>query len=184
MRLVSYKEISARHAEEQRSRPVPLTAEDIPIAFESITPQWLTQVLCRHHPDAEVIAFELSAPDEGTSSRRRIFLQYNPAGQGAGLPASVFCKSTHTLTSKARIGCVGFVEAEVNFYRHIRDLLAIEAPKCWFANVDAYTFNSIILLRDMTGLVSFCRYDAPLSRAQAESQLRLLATLHARFCDL
>jgi hypothetical protein len=184
MKLIPYSEISARYAEEQRNHPVALTAEDIPLGFETITPQWLTQVMCDRHPGVEVTSFQLSEPDEGTSSRRRLFLQYNAAGRNADLPASVFCKSTHTLTSRARIGCVGFVEAEVNFYRSIRELLDIEAPRCWFANVNEYTFNSIVILHDMTGLVDFCRYDVPVSRERAESQLRLLASLHARFCSM
>lgn len=181
MKLIPYSVLSARYAEEQRGLPVPLKLEDIPLGFEAITPQWLTQVMCRRYPDAEVTAFQLGAPDEGTSSRRRIFLQYNAAGRDAGLPASVFCKSTHTLTSRARIGCVGFIEAEVNFYRAIRETLGIEAPRCWFANVNEHTLNSIIVLHDMTGLVEFCRYDRPVSRVQAENQMRLLATLHAPF---
>ena len=181
MKFIPYNVLSARYAEERHNHPVPLTVEDLPLGYDAITPQWLTQVMCRRHPGAEVTSLQLGVPDEGTSSRRRIFLQYNTAGWSAGLPSSVFCKSTHTLTSRARIGCVGFIEAEVNFYRSIRETLAIEAPRCWFANVNEYTFNSIVILHDMTGLVEFCRYDAPISRASAESQIRLLATLHARF---
>ena len=181
MKRIPYEVLSARYAEERRAQPAPLTLADIPVAFEAITPQWLTQVMCRNVPAAQVTSFQLGKPDEGTSSRRRIFLDYNAAGREAGLPASVFCKSTHTLTSRARIGVVGFIEAEVNFYRAIRDQLPIEAPRCWFANVNEQTLNSIIVLHDMTGRVEFCRHDAPVPRARAESQMRLLATLHARF---
>jgi len=184
VKVIPYPELAARYAQELRLRPVALTIEDIPLGYETITPQWLTQVLCRSHPDAEVTSLRLGPADEGTSSRRRIFLDYNSAGRDAGLPSSVFCKSTHTLTARARIGSVGFVEAEVNFYRRIRGTLAIEAPRCWFANVNEHTFNSIVILHDMTGAASFCRHDAPASRAQAESQLRLLATLHAKFSEL
>src|SRR5204863_1193629 len=119
--------------------------------------------------------------DEGTSSRRRLLLQYNDAGRGAGLPASVFCKSTHTLTARARIGVVGFAEAEVHFHRHLRPLLDIEAPRAWFANSNPHTFNSIVLLHDMTGEVQFCDHRDTRSRVQVEDQLALLARLHARF---
>jgi hypothetical protein len=183
MRRIPYSVLSARYAEEQRNS-ILLTAEDIPLGYEAITPRWLTQVMCHRHPGAEVTSLRLGAADEGTSSRRRIFLQYNAAGRSAGLPDSVFCKSTHTLTSRSRIGCVGFIEAEVNFYRRIRETLSIEAPRCWFANVDEHTFNSIVILHDMTGVADFCRFDAPISRARAENQMRLLATLHATYAGL
>jgi hypothetical protein len=184
VRSVSYSELAARYAQEQRDHPIPLTIDDIPLGYETITPQWMTRVMCRNHPGAAVTSLQLGASDEGTSSRRRIFLQYNEAGRVAGLPPSVFCKSTHTLTARARIGNVGFVEAEVNFHRRIREMLAIEAPRCWFANVNEHTFNSIVVLHDMTDVAAFCSHDQPVTRAQAESQLRLLASLHAKFSSL
>jgi phosphotransferase family enzyme len=178
---IPYAVLAKRYAEEQRLHPVPLTVEDIPLGYETITPQWLTQVFCGGHPGAEVIALELGPGDEGTSSRRRLLLRYNEAGRLAGLPASVFCKSTHTLTARARIGVVGFAEAEVHFHRQLRPLLDLEAPRAWFANANPYTFNSIVLLHDMTGQVQFCDSADTRSRAQVEDQLGLLARLHARF---
>lgn len=178
---VSYAVLSERFAEEQRLHPVPLTAEDLPLGYETITPQWLTLVLCGGHPGAEVTDVKLGPADEGTSSRRRLFLQYNDAGRAAGLPASIFCKSTHTLTARARIGVVGFGEAEVLFHRHLRPLLDIEAPRAWFANANPHTFNSIVMLRDMTGEVRFCEYTETRTRAQVEDQLGLVAKVHAQF---
>jgi hypothetical protein len=176
-----YDILSARLEEERRTRPVPLTAADIPLGFESITPAWLTQVLCAAHPGATITACTLGPPDEGTSSRRRLHLAYDEAGRRADLPTSVFCKATHTLTSRLRIGIVGFIVAEVNFYHHLRPLLDIEAPECLFANVDEHTYNSIILLRDMTDDAHFCGHAEPMSRARLEDQLALLAILHGRF---
>ncbi|MGH8598198.1 MAG: phosphotransferase [Gammaproteobacteria bacterium] len=177
----TYDLLAARLAEEARDRPVPSTAADIPLNYDVITPRWLSAILCANHPGAEVIHHRLSAPDEGTSSRRRIILEYNETGQRAGLPTSVFCKSTHTLTSRLRLALVGFITAEVNFYRHMRHLFNIEAPRCLFANVNEHTFNSIIVLHDLTGSAKFCRHDEPMTRARAASQLRLLAKLHARY---
>ena len=178
---IPYPMLAERYAEEQRLHPVPLSAEDIPLGYETITPQWLTLVLCGGHPGAQVTDVQLGTGDEGTSSRRRLLLRYNQAGQLAGLPASVFGKSTHTLTARARIGVVGFGEAEVHFHRHLRPLLDVEAPRAWFANANPYTFNSIVLLHDMTGRVQFCESADLRSRAQVEDQLGLLARLHARF---
>ncbi|HKY92020.1 MAG TPA: phosphotransferase [Nevskiaceae bacterium] len=181
MNPIPYAELAERYAEEQRLHPVPLTAQDLPLGYETITPQWLTQVLCGGHPGAEVTAVRLGDADEGTSSRRRLFLQLNDAARRAGLPGTLFCKSTHTLTARARIGVVGFAESEVHFHRDLRPLLDIEAPRAWFANANPHTFNSIVLLHDMTGAVQFCEYTDTRSRAEVEDQLGLLARLHARF---
>ena len=95
----------------------------------------------------------------------------------------MFCKSTYTPTARARIGVVGFAGADVHFHRHLRPLLDIEAPRAWFANANPITFNSIVLLRDMTGEVNFCEYTEPRTRAQVQDQLGLLARLHAKFGD-
>ncbi len=177
----TYNMLKTRYEQELEAHPVPLTADDIPISYESITPQWLTLVLCREHPGAQVTALTLGEPDEGTSSRRRIRLEYNATGRAAGLPESVFCKSTHTLKSRFQLALNGFVEGEVRFYNHLQPVLGIESPQALFANFNPHTFNSIIILRDMAGEVAFCRHDEPMPRARAESQVRLLAKMHARY---
>lgn len=171
--------LKARYDEELRACPVPIEADDIPIGYETITPAWLTKVLCGDHPGAEVVSHTLGPSDEGTSSRRRIHLEYNAAGQDACLPPSVFCKSTHTIKSRFQLALNGFVEGEVSFFRYLRPVLGIEAPNCLFVNFNPHTYNSIIILEDMGDDVTFCRHDQPMNRARAESQLRLLAKMHS-----
>jgi hypothetical protein len=60
---------------------------------ESVTDEWLTTVICRQEPGARVLSYSLDKPDDGNTSRRRIFLSYNGAGEAAGLPIALFCKS-------------------------------------------------------------------------------------------
>jgi hypothetical protein len=43
----------------------------IPVSYESMTPEWLTAVMCRDQPEAKVVSFALDSPDNGTSNRRR-----------------------------------------------------------------------------------------------------------------
>jgi thiamine kinase-like enzyme len=179
----NYEMLKARYAEEQRDHPVPLTAADLPFNYEAITPLWLTKILCANDAGAEVIACELGPRDEGTSSRRRLHLKYNEVGNRAGLPASVFCKSTQSLKSRYQLALNGFAEGEVLFYNHLRSQLAIEAPHSYFANFNAHTFNSIIIMRDMASEVTFCGHAEPMNLARAQSQLKLLATLHAKYYD-
>ena len=176
-----YEMLKGRYDEELRLCPVPLTADDIPISYEAITPQWLTAVLCAPHAGAEVTACTLGPRDEGTSSRRRIHLQYNAAGQAAGLPATVFCKSTQSIKSRFQLALNGFAEGEVLFFKYLCPELDIEAPQCLFANFNSHTYNSIIIMRDMAGSATFCRHDEPMTLARAQSQMRLLATLHGKY---
>ena len=177
----NYAMLKGRYDEEMRLCPVPLTADDIPISYEAITAQWLTAVLCATHASAEVTSLSLGPRDEGTSSRRRIHLHYNAAGQAAGLPATVFCKSTQSIKSRFQLALNGLAEGEVLFFKHLCPELDIEAPQCLFANFNAHTYNSIIIMRDIAGSASFCRHDEPMTLARAQSQMRLLATVHGKY---
>jgi thiamine kinase-like enzyme len=184
---VSFDEIKKQfHLEAERAAERTLaSADDLPISYEEITPAWLTAVLTPafNVPGAEVVAHRLGDVDEGTSSRRRIHLTWNDVGQEAGLPPSVFCKATMSLESRYILGMNGGIAGEATFYNVVRPKLPIRAPEAFFSRYDPATFNSIIVMRDMGGEVTFGRHDMTLSREQAQSQLRLLAALHGRYWD-
>jgi thiamine kinase-like enzyme len=169
------------HAQEQQRQAMARTIDDIPFTYELISDDWLTATVCRHVAGAKVIAHTLDAADEGTSNRRRIFLSYNDAGNAAGLPRSVFCKATQSLESRFMLGLNDVAESEVHFYNHIRPLLAIEAPVGVFANIDRDSLNSIVMMRDMQGQAEFCDHRSVITRARADSQMRLLARIHGPF---
>jgi hypothetical protein len=153
----------------------------LPLSYGSITAEWLTDVLCRQHPGAAVTAHRLDVPDNGSSNRRKIFLEYNTAGRDAGLPTRLFCKASHDLPNRITLGLSGAAYTEVTFYNHIRPLLDIEAPHSYFANLDAHSFNSIVVLRDISqDVTSFCSHNTVITRARAESQLALLAEFHGK----
>lgn len=176
----SYAEIRSRFDAEHQAGGQLHTANDLPLSYEAITPEWLTCVLGKN-PGAEVMSCRLGPPDEGTSSRRRIFLDWNEAGKRAGLPASVFCKGSQRLESRYMVGMNGGIEAEVTFYNRVRGHLAIEAPRPLFANFDPRSLNSIIILEDMTGSSQFCQLTMDITIELAESQMKLLAALHAKY---
>jgi len=49
----------------------------------------------------------------------------------------------------------------------------------YHANYDPVSFNSIVVLGDLTGAISqFCTHRTPMSRERAESQVKLLAKMH------
>lgn len=180
---ISFQEIKARFEAEQRTPIVPRVASDMPPTYESITPAWLSDVLGKAVPGAEVVSHELGPRDDGTSNRRRIELQWNAAGEAAGLPASVFCKGTQSLESRYMLGMNEGVQAEVNFYTLVRPQLGVIAPEALYARYDPATLNSIIVMRDLRGEVEFCTMDTDLTMAHVKSQLRLLATTHGRFYE-
>ncbi|MSP43029.1 MAG: hypothetical protein EXR08_06645 [Alphaproteobacteria bacterium] len=180
---ITFDQIKERfHAEQKARANKPfLRREDLPLNYESITPQWLSAVLAHKSPGAAVVSHTLGPPDEGTSSRRIISLVWNDAGQKAGLPRRIFCKGTLSLESRYLLGMNEGVQAEVNFYNLVRPGLNIIAPEPLFARYDPVSLNSIIILNDMTGEVEFGRVDMELTFDNAKSQMRQLANMHGRY---
>ncbi|MDN5938321.1 MAG: aminoglycoside phosphotransferase family protein [Salinisphaera sp.] len=180
---MTFDQIKIAHAAEDRAKGPVTAADQIPMGYELTTTQWWSAVLCRDVPGAEVTRFRLDEPDEGTASRRRVFLEYNDAGRAAGLPTTVFCKATPTLASRCLLGMNGAIEGEVTFYNLIRPELEVEAPRSLFANFDPQTLNSIIVLEDMGGEVEFCDYDTPMDETRARDQMQLLARIHGGYYE-
>jgi hypothetical protein len=160
-----------------------LDGRDIPLRFEAITADWLTQVLCKPvSADAKVLSHRLGPPDDGSSNRRQISVEYNATGIAAGLPASLFCKASHGLANRILLGVSGGAAAETAYYTRIRPTLAIESPRGFHAAFDPESFNSIVLLEDLSRSVKeFCSQRTHMTLERAQSELRALATLHARY---
>jgi Phosphotransferase enzyme family len=173
--------ITRLYEEDQASARKAVAAEDIPISYEAITPTWLTNVLCGGHPGAEVVAFRLGPPDDGTSGRRRIYLEYNEAGTAAGLPATVFGKSSQELIHRISYRLNLSTRAESNFYNVVRPQLSIETPGSYHARFDVDSCNSIVLLEDIGDWASFCDEHTSISHEDAISMASTLADLHAPF---
>jgi hypothetical protein len=174
------EKITEGYEYDRQHRNPPITADDLPFAFEDITPEWLTAVLCAKHSGAKVVSSRLDTADDGTSNRRRIFIEYNAAGTSAGLPKAVFCKASHTLANRISLGISGGMRSEVNFYNVVRPLLDIETPVCFFARYTP-TFNSLVMLEDISDSATFCTHTTDWTRERAESQMRLMANFHGKF---
>jgi hypothetical protein len=156
-------------------------ATELPLSYEAITDEWLTAVLCKKHAGAAVVGHQLDVPDNGSSNRRKIYIDYNARGREADLPTALFCKASHGLTSRIALGVSGAAHAETSFYNDIRPLLNIEAPQSFFASYDPRSFNSIIMMRDLSkSVTSFCTHETEVTRQRVESQLTLLAEFHGK----
>lgn len=182
MSTTRIEEITAAFEAERAAHPGKVTrADQLPLSYDDITPEWLTAVLAAGTPGAAVTGLQLGPEDNGSSSRRKIAVTWNEAGLEAGLPARLFCKSTFELPSRIVLGVSGGAYGETVFLRDIRPHYRIEAPVCHFAGFDPATINSIIVMTDISDeVLSFCDHNTPMPRARAESQLRLLARLHGQ----
>jgi hypothetical protein len=158
-----------------------VNALQLPKCYESITPEWLTEILCSRHSGAAVTDYQLGVPDKGSSNRRKIYLEYNQRGVGQGLKRAVFCKATHDLNSRILLGVLGAARSEAIFYNTIRPVLSIETPHSLLARFEPESFNSMIVLPDLSDSVrEFCTDTTSITRERAFGQLELLASVHGR----
>ncbi len=156
---------------------------DVPITYESITPEWLTQILCRDVPGAAVVSFEQGERNDGSSNRRRLYLTYNEAGRNAGLPATVFCKMAESLKNRLMIGMSGATKGETDFYNKVRGRAGIETPVPLHAHFDPHSYAYILVMKDFAGEVTVCDENTAVDWTMAVSQIELLAKLHATFYE-
>lgn len=173
------------HVVDERVRcPKPRTLDEVPPAVEALTPEWLTAALCRGHPAARVTGVTLGAANDGSTSRRTLRISYNAAGIDAGLPTSVFSKSTPRFTSRAITVPAAALECEALFYNQIRPGLDVEAPNGYYMGLDARSGRSMFLLEDVA-ITKNVTFGDPtkhyIDRGRAESIVTNLATLHGSF---
>lgn len=172
-------DIKAAYQRDMNEQHEAVDANDLPLSFDAITDRWLTNVLCSADSGAKVLSHRLGEPDNGSSNRRRIFLTYNAEGKAMGLPEALFCKATHDLENRIVLGMSGGAHSEVLFFRDVRPHLNIEAPVNFHANYNPETFNSMVMLNDLTDEVhEFCDDRTTISKQRALSQVRLLGKLH------
>lgn len=170
---------------EKVTRPSATRVGDVPCNFESIEPEWFTAVLCAGRSGAEVTSARLGRGSRGTSARQQFLIEYNEAGQRAGLPSSVFAKGTPDLITRIAGSVSESMTGEAYFYSSIRPELRIEAPIGYHSAFDLRSGRSIHLLEDLveTKGATFCSPQNRIYRTQAEEIVSLLATLHGTYYD-
>lgn len=167
--------------ERVRSRPPTANGHVVPASVDELTPEWLTEALCRDYSSARVVGFTLDDGSHGTSTRRAITVTYNDEGQRAGLPTAIYSKSTPSLINRLLIGVTGAAGMEALFYDAIRPQLNIGAPKGYFGAWDPRTCRSMILTEDITKSRGATFGDATsmhVDREGAESMVHEMASYH------
>ncbi|MGE3926901.1 MAG: aminoglycoside phosphotransferase family protein [Lautropia sp.] len=161
----------------------PRTLADVPRSCESITREWMTLVMCRNHPGAQVTSVRIAGGSDGSHQRRRLLLEYNEAGRAAGLPSSVFTKTLATLVTRMLGGFMGHSRYEMLFYQRVRPSLNIETPQCYHSASDKASLAAIHVLEDLVAAkdASFCDEATELTLEQAQDLVELLADVHGPF---
>jgi hypothetical protein len=159
--------------------------KDVPPFSWAVTPEWATAAICGDR-DARVVSVEHENVSAGTTDRNRLFLRYEGDPEVvAGLPASVFVKSTDSFRTRLHIGAVGGASGEIRFYRHLEPTTPIFAPKGYHGAVDRASGRSILLIEDLAVIdgLQFGDCRAPLDRAKAEAMVDELAVVHGCLLD-
>jgi hypothetical protein len=177
--------VGAHLAGELLMRPKALVPEDVPISGAHLTPAWLTAVLCRGTPGAEVVSFATSNGSSGTSTRVAIRVEYNAAGIEAGLPQALFAKTTTAFSQRILLGGGKMIDGETRFFQDFRPHVDLEAPIGYWGASDPASWRSIALMEDVaaTRAAVFSEPTAPIARDQMEDLVRNLARLHRTFWE-
>lgn len=165
---------------EKIRKPEPRTQNDVPISGAHVSNEWLTAVLCRDVPGAQVVSWNNPGGSSGTSERLALRVTYNDAGREAGLPTDLFTKTTTTYSQRMTMGGAGVLDGETKFYMNLRPKATMEAPKGYWGRADQKTFRSIAIMEDIAATKGARFVDAtePLSHEQLKDLVQNLARLH------
>ncbi|WP_232715272.1 ecdysteroid 22-kinase family protein [Gordonia metallireducens] len=156
--------------------PKPSNVGEVDAAF-------LTKVLAATTPGAVAESVTRLDGTSGTTDRNRLGIQWNRVGLDAGLPASVFIKST-PLNAKNRtmVAALDMAVNEVKFYEQIRPQLDDSiAPKSYFAHA-GHGARHLLVLEDLEAAgATFPFSIEEITLPGVEAIMRTLAKVHAQF---
>ena len=178
--------VSRLFEEQMRAQPKARRAGDVVPTVHAITADWLNDVLRQELGGARITGVVVEDVSSGTHARHRLRLAYDDAGNAAGLPATLFTKSLPDVQTRMIAGVTGHARTEGNFYTQLRpELGELEIPRGYHSSVDRDSFAAVHLLEDVSSSrgATFCDWRTPVSRANAEDQVDLLAAMHGHFYD-
>lgn len=151
----------------------------LPIAFEEITPEWLTAALRVRQPGVTVQRVEIVDMVRGTTTKIRLRLDLDAAGKAAGLPDVMILKGGFEPHSRA-VGMDQMFEREARAYRDVFPVMHLPHPDCYFADYDGARKQGIVLMEDLHAKgVEFCTVLRPQTFDEVARRLRVLAQFHA-----
>jgi len=171
--------VARLHARDVIRRPRARERADTPAFAWSVTPEWLTAVLCDGSA-ASVARWRYEPVSRGSTCRGRYHLEYE-GDADAQLPPTVFVKSTSTFRTRLQVGSLGAIRAESRYYRDIRPIVNVLSPLGYFGASDRKTGRAILLMEDITrtrGVTFGDNRSVHVDRAMASTLVDNLANLH------
>lgn len=155
---------------------------DVPLpgALGDLSQGWLSLALSSGcQTDVCVTSLEVRPSILGTGTKIPVSVGYDDAGREAGLPERLVLKGTfggHDLSEALR----NLQLREARFYRDVAPAMAMNLPRCYFADFDQETIRSVVVLEDMRErAVVFGAMDQPMGADTVADLLVQLAGLHA-----
>lgn len=154
-------------------KPLPLTAEDV-------TADWLSEVLRTRYPGVVITRVEPVQIIEGTATKVRLRLTYDPRTRRDELPDRMCIKGGFG-AHREYLGGTGLYGSEVRFYNEIAPLYELTRPASYFGLSQTYPVQGVVALEDLQVRgVAFQRATRPLSVELARAGLDALAALHGQ----
>jgi aminoglycoside phosphotransferase (APT) family kinase protein len=165
--------------------PIARSRDDVPISGRHVTTDWLTDVLCRDTAGARVVTFDNPGGSSGTSERVALRVEYNEAGEKAGLPTQLFTKATSSFQQRMILGGADVLEGEAIFYTELRQKSTVEAPHGYWGKVDPLTWRSIVVMEDIAATrdATFMEPTTGFTREQIGDLVDGLARMHGALWD-
>jgi hypothetical protein len=152
----------------------------LPVEFDEITAEWVTEALQVKQPGVTVRHTEIVDMVRGTTTKIRLRLDLDDAAKAAGIPELVILKGGFEPHSRA-VGMDQMFQREAAAYRDVFPVMPLPTPACYFADYDEDRKQGIILLEDLTRRgVTFCTVLKPQSHEQVARRLTVLARFHAQ----
>ncbi len=152
----------------------------LPVTFDDITANWVTDALRRTYPDVSVRTVTVGDAMYGTATKIRLRVEYDPAGGGADLPPTIIVKGGF---SAHRELMYREYMLESRFYSELAPRLQqVCVPASFYSLHDDSQRQAIVILEDLDHRgATFCRVQRTLTYEQAAAQLETLASLHAQW---
>jgi hypothetical protein len=162
----------------------PKLAIEEPHRAEHINADTLTQMLGKGVINAKVDHTNLVDAHDGMTTRNKITLQWNKAGQDAGLPNQVFVKVTPDGPYlRETLSMLHMSENEVQFYNQVQPELPELAPKAYYSK--SYPGGRFLILMEVLEarkLKPYWQVDV-CSFEHAKAVIAALAKLHASYWE-
>lgn len=146
---------------------------------------WLSGVFADRAPGATLLGVQSLDGTTGTTDRRRLGLEWDAAGREAGLPASVFVKST-PLSAKNRtmVAALDMAVNEVRFYKQVRPELGPDVAPQSYACHAGHGARHLLVLEDLAASgARFPEDPDDLDYDYTKGIVRALGQLHATFWE-